>query len=90
MDDVTFIAKLYSRNLLPGDTRDEVESQATRARKAAYFLDHVIKRSLSTAFAGSFNELLKVMEDSEYDDVKELAKLITTKLKEGAVNTDTG
>jgi len=29
------------------------------------------------------------MENSEYDDVKELAKLITTRLMEGAVNTDT-
>ena len=89
MNDVSFVAELYSRDLLPGDAKDEVKSKATRASKAAYFLDNVIEPSLENTF-GNFNKLLKVMEDSEYNDLKELAKLITTRLMTGAVDTDTG
>jgi len=89
MNDVTFIAELYSRGLLPSYARDEVNSQATEAKKAVYFLDHVIEPSLAITF-DSFNKLLKVMEDSEYDCVKELAKLIVTTLMEEETNTDTG
>ena len=89
MDDVTFTAELYSRDLLPGDVRDLVKSQATRASKAAYFLDHVIEPSLANTY-GSFNKLLKVMENCEYDNVKELAELITNRLMEGPENTSIG
>ena len=89
MDDVTFIAELYSRDLLPGDARDLVKSLATRASKAAYFLDHVIEPSLANSIS-SFNKLLKVMENCEYDNVKELAELITIRLIEGAENTSIG
>ena len=79
MDDVMFTAQLYQRDLLPGDSKAEMESKCTRAKKAEYFLDHVIQPTLRNSI-GSFNKLLKVMEDSEYDNVKELAKLITTRL----------
>jgi len=89
MDDVTFIAELYSCNLLPGDAKDQLKSKATRASKAAYFLDHVIEPSIANTF-GSFNRLLTVMEDSEYDNVKELAKLVKTRLMEGPLNTYSG
>jgi len=82
MDDATFTAKLFSRGLLPGDCKDQVKSKATRADKATYFLDHVIKPSLEDTFV-TFNKLLKVMEDSEYDDMKELVKLITIRLMKG-------
>ena len=90
MHDSIFIAQLFSRDLLPGDSKDQIQSKATRADKTMYFLDHLIKPSLSNTFAGSFNKLLKVMEDSEYDEVNELAKLMTTRLMEGTVNADTG
>ena len=86
MDDVMFTAQLYQRDLLPGDSKAEMESKCTKAKKAAYFLDHVIQPTLRKSI-GSFNKLLKVMEDSEYDNVKELAKLITTRLMERAVTT---
>ena len=90
MDDAIFTAQLFSHDLLPGDAKEQVEAKATRADKTTYFLDHMIKPSLANTFVGSFNKLLKVMEDSEYEDVKELAKLITTRLIEGAMNLDTG
>ena len=34
----------------------------------------------------SFDDLIELMEDSEYDGVKEMVKLIRSKLKEGTVH----
>ena len=85
MDDVLFVAVLFSRDLLPGNHYNEVESKPTRAHKAVYFLSHVIKPAISID-ARSFNELLNVMEDSEYCNVKELAQQIKSKLKINADN----
>ena len=87
MDDPIFVAELFSHDLLPGDHYDQVESRSTRADKAVYFLNHVIKPAL-TSDVGSFNELLNVMEDSDYPNVKELTVQIRSKLQEGPVNTD--
>ena len=87
MDDPIFVAELFSHDLLPGDHYDQVQSRSTRADKAVYFLNHVIKPALTTG-VGSFNELLNVMEDSEYCNVKELTVQIRHRLQEGSVNTD--
>ena len=76
MNDVIFMAELYSRDLLPDDLKEHVESLATSAEKASYFLDHVIKPSITISDASRFDDLLNVMKDSEYQGVKELAKLI--------------
>ena len=75
MDDPNFTAKLYSARLLPSHLKEYVESRspATRTEKATRFLDQVIKPSMT-----GFAELLSVMEDSEYQHVKELAKQIRT------------
>ena len=86
MDDPLFVAELFSHDLLPGDHYDQIESRSTRADKAVYFLNHVIKPAMISD-VGSFNELCKVMEDSEYSNVKELAQQIRSKLSEGPVNT---
>ena len=85
MDDVIFVAELFSRDLLPGDHYDQVESKPTRAHKAVYFLNHVIKPAISID-ARSFNVLLDVMEDSEYCNVKEFAQQIKSELKTNADN----
>ena len=89
MDDPLFVAELFSHDLLPGNHYDQVESKSTRANKAVYFLNHVIKPALTTD-VGSLDRLLDVMEDTDYYVVKQLAKLIRTKLKEiqGPVSTD--
>ena len=87
MDDVTFTAELVSHHLLPGDRHDQVKSKATRAEKATHFLDSVI-RPTTPSDVISFNELLNVMENSDYCNVKELARQIRSKLKEGHVSTD--
>ena len=81
MNDALFIAKLYSCDLLPDDVKEHVQSTSlpTKASKATHFLDHVIKPSVTTGVGSSFDQLLNVMEDSDYQGVKELAKLIRTK-----------
>ena len=81
MDDALFIAELYSRDLLPDDVIEHVQSLPTKANKAMYFLNHVIKPSVTTSVGSSFDQLLNIMEDSEYQGVKELAKLIRTSLR---------
>ena len=88
MNDVTFTARLFSHKLLPGNLKDQVNSLATASDKAAHFLDCVIKPAVAIDVDRSFNELLNVMEGSEYSNVKELAQQIRSKLKEGSINTD--
>ena len=86
MNDVTFLSKLVSANLLPGNVRDQVKSKSTPKDKAVHFLDYVIQPSVTTGVGNSFDDLIKLMEDSEYNGVKEMAKLIRSKLKEGTVH----
>ena len=90
MDDAVFIAELFSANLLSCDAKYLVDSKPTRASKAKYFLDHMIEPSVTTGVGRSFGDLIKVMENSEYDGVKELAKQIRCKLRKQAVNSETG
>ena len=81
MNDAIFIAELYSCDLLSVDLKEHIESQTTKGRKAMYFLDHVIKPSVTSDGDSSFDKLLNVMEDSEYQDVKELAEQIRTSVR---------
>ena len=83
MDDVRFIAKLYSERLLPGNVKNELKSQKTSADKAAHFLDNVIEPSVTSDGGSSFDKLLTVMEGSEYQHVKELAGQIRQKSNAG-------
>ena len=77
MNDVAFTAELSGNGLLPDDLKDRLESLATSPAKAAYFLDHVIRPSVTSGDRKSLNELLDIMEDSDYhSSMKELAKKI--------------
>ena len=76
MNDAIFMAELYARDFLPDDLKEYIESLPTSAKKSSHFLDHVIKPSVTSGDASRFDELLNVMEDSEYQGVKELAKVI--------------
>ena len=79
MDDVEFIAELYSNGLLPGDLKNQLKlPHRTSADKATLFLDSVIEPSVTSDGGKMFDKLLNVMEDSEYDHVKELARIIRT------------
>ena len=92
MNDVMFTAELYSRDLLPDNIKEHVESLATSAQKASYFLDHVIKPSITITSgqegSSQFDQLLDVMEDSDYQGVTELSKLIRHSL--GEITADNG
>ena len=68
MDDPTFTAKLYNRELLPSNLKASVSARNTPQDKSTYFLDNAIKidQNLEVLFA--------VMDDSGYEGVKELAK----------------
>ena len=77
MDDAVFIAKLFSNDLLPGDLKNRMKLlHRTSADKAVLFLDSVIEPSVTSDGGSSFNKLLNVMEGSEYQHVKQLAKQI--------------
>ena len=82
MDNAVFIAELFSNDLLPGDLKNEMNlPHRTSAKKAVLFLDSVIEPSVTSDDGSSFDKLLNVMEDSEYQHVKELAKKIAIQLK---------
>ena len=90
MNDVTFVATLYSRRLLSREFKNQLNSSdKTSAVKATMFLDSVIEPSVTTGVGSSFDQLLNVMEDSEHQCVKELAKLIRTSVRKRS-NSDNG
>ena len=80
MDDPVFIAKLSRCKLLPSNITSQLEAQPTSADKASYFFNHVIKPALDVNDTSSFNKLLSVMEDCEYDHVKNVACKIKSKI----------
>ena len=51
---------------------------------------HAIKPSVTSGIGISFSDLLTVMENSEYENVKTLSKQITSSLKEGTTNNGGG
>ena len=89
MSDATFVAKLYSRGLLPRELKNQLNLlQSTSANKATLFLDTVIEPSVISDVGSAFDKLLNVMEDSDHENMKELAKLIRTSVKSS--NSDNG
>ena len=90
MDDVVFTAELFSNDLLPGNLKSQLKSEKTSADKAALFLDSVIEPSVTSDGGSSFDKLLHVMEDSEYQHVKELVVQIRTSLLESQHNNNRG
>ena len=85
-----FTAELFSNDLLPGDLKNQLKLlHRTSADKAGHFLDSVIEPSVTSDGGSSFDKLLNVMEDSEYQHVKELAKQIRTSLRNRS-STDNG
>ena len=79
MDDGVFTAELFSNDLLPGDLKNQLKLvHRTSADKAVLFLDSVIEPSVTSDGGSSFDKLLHVIEDSEYQHVKELAEEIRT------------
>jgi len=90
MDDVRFVAELFSNSLLPGNLKSQVKAQKTSADKAALFLDSVIEPSVTSDGGSCFDKLLNVMMDSEYTHVKELARQIRSNLSGKRSDNDNG
>ena len=65
MDDPIFLIMLKSHDILPGNSRDKLETQKTKAEKADYYIQHVIKTS-----DFFIPKLLQAMEQyyKEYND----------------------
>ena len=83
MNDALFIAKLSKFNLLPGNTNDQLQALPTQADKVLHFLNHVIKPALAINDTTSFDNLLSVMEQCDYDHVKRIACMIKSQLYKG-------
>ena len=86
----TFIAKLYSCGILPRELKNKLNLlQGTPEEKATLFLDSAIEPSVISGVGSSFDKLLTVMEDCDYEYVKDLAKLVRTSLRRSS-NSDNG
>ena len=66
----TILTEFYSRNLLPGDHKANIEALDTQKQQGEYFLDYVIKPGKEVGYIGQFDEMLKVMETSDDPAVK--------------------
>jgi len=67
MEDTYFITNLDTADLLPGNTKDKVQSASlpTIADKASHFLDHVILPDVDNN-RSNLDKLLNVMKKSEF------------------------
>ena len=76
------ITTFYSRELLSGDRKDRIDSLSTEREKTKYFLDKVVKPSLEIKYTEQFDEMLRVMKNSDDPAVKylidEMQKFIST------------
>ena len=75
MDDYSFIATLFTNGLLPRGLKDDIHSSRTKSERAMLLLDRVIDPFINID-NNSFNILLKVMKESDYGNLKELASKI--------------
>ena len=79
MRDEQFVVKLQKHNLLSDSViKTTLTSLSTSREKASYFLDYVIKPKLHTG--NCFDELLKLMTDSDYEEMQDLGTKVTSEL----------
>ena len=82
MGDLIFLAQLYISGFLLGDARESIAAKATRANKAAYFLDVYINPGFDDDNTNPlFTELLDFMERNEDIVLKTVAKDIKRKMQ---------
>ena len=76
------VTTFYSSKLLSGDHKSCIDSLPTNKKKAEYFLDEVIKPGLEIKYTEQFDEMLKVMANSDDPAVKylvdEMHKFVST------------
>ena len=78
MKDAVFVSRLV--NLLPGDSKKEVESKPTAAQAATCFLDKEIKPAVESKDNESFTILLSVMNTFGSLRLKNLAEKINQEI----------
>ena len=85
MDIDVFVTNLEMSCLLYGDACAHISSLSRQAEKAEYFLDYMILPSVKSGFGRRFTFLIMKLEDCVHcDAIRELATLISSKLKDTA------
>ena len=78
MNDAVFLAELFVKQCLSGDTLKAITTKATNVEKASFFLDHIIKPAFEDDGSNPvFLDLLNLMMNTES---MPLAKEIKSKL----------
>ena len=78
--DTDFLDELFKHDLLPGDVKIKLESLTVHYKRSSYFLDNVIKPLVVVGDRKGFDNLLTIMKNCKYDNVKDLAKKIDEEL----------
>ena len=76
MKDKNFMKELFKHDLLPEGIKHKLEELPERKDRTSCFLDNIIKAGLVIGDKKYFDHLLNVMNNSKYDNVKDLAKQI--------------
>ena len=83
MDDPIFISWLFKNDLLPGNSKGEINASThSSANKATMFLNTVIQPSIEVNNGKMFKDLLKVMKDFGDSTLKSLAETISRALNQ--------
>ena len=84
MKDDKFMEELFKHGLFLEDVKHKLEKLSERKSRASYFLDNVIKAGLAVDNKMCFVNLLTLMNNSKYDNVKDLAKQIESEYNDDA------
>ena len=82
MKDASFVEDLIKHDLFTSGFK--LESLSISKERASYLLDNVIKSELVLGYNKCFVDLLTVMSNSKYDNVKDLAKQIESEFDNDA------
>ena len=80
MNDETFMAELFTKELLPGDLKQSVSAKLRNANEKSNLLPRSCYQPYSAMgdrVGKSFKVLLRVMQDSKYINLKNLAGKIS-------------
>ncbi|XP_065891738.1 uncharacterized protein [Dysidea avara] len=80
MKDVTFLAKLQEHRVLSDHTKTVLQSLSASIEMASYLVDNAIKPELSEGITDTFDQLLRVMEGSSFDNVCKLGTVVNKEL----------
>jgi len=86
LEDEKFVAVLLENDLLPIDLKASIELLPTREAKTMYYLDNLIKQELENDDQTSYDKLVAVMSNSEYDGLPQLAALMTSTVNDTAAS----